>query len=144
LPPSAGLPLTAALCVFVGVLPVLWVAGWLGGFLLSARKLAAQAKSAVAPLDELEADVRRRSRSEKIRLEVRDDGLFIERRGELENDARTVPWWDVHFSRPGPAGAIFQLGALELLEVPAAAFAEPAAFDAFCLAVQARVWRAEA
>jgi hypothetical protein len=34
----AGLPLTAALCVFVGVLPVLWVAGWLGGFLLSARK----------------------------------------------------------------------------------------------------------
>lgn len=138
-----GLPLTTALCVFVGVLPVLWIAGWFGGFLLSARKLAAQAKGAVAALDELEADVRRRSRSERIRLEVRDDGLFVERRGELENDARTVPWRDVHFSRPGPAGAIFQLGPLELLEVPAGAFAEPSAFDAFCLAVQARVWRAE-
>lgn len=139
-----GLPLTTALCVFVGVLPVLWIAGWFGGFLLSARKLAAQAKGAVAALGEIEADVRRRSRSERIRLEVREDGLWIDRRGELENDARTVPWREVHFSRPGPAGAIFQLGPFELLEVPATAFAEPAAFDAFCLAVQARVWRAEA
>lgn len=138
-----GLPLTTALCVFVGVLPVLWLIGWFGGFLLSARKLASQARGPVAALDELEADVRRRVRAERVRLEVRDDGLLIERRGEVENDTRTLPWRQVQFSRPGPGGAIFQLGPLELLEVPATAFADTAAFDAFCLAVQARVWRAE-
>ncbi|MEW6435294.1 MAG: hypothetical protein AB1730_27690 [Myxococcota bacterium] len=139
-----GLPLPTALCVFAGVLPVLWIAGWFGGFVLSARRLAAQARGAVAALGESEADVRRRAHAERVRLEVRDDGLLIERRGELENVARTVPWREVRFSRPGPGGAILQLGPFELLEVPAAAFAEPSAFDAFCLAVQAQVWRAEA
>lgn len=139
-----GLSLTTALCVFVGVLPVLWIAGWLGGFLLSARRLAAQARGAGLAIEEFEAEVRRRTRTERVRLEVRDDGLFVERRGELENGARTVPWREVHFTRPGPGGAIVQLSPLELLEVPATAFAEPSAFDAFCLAVQARVWRAEA
>jgi hypothetical protein len=47
----------------------------------------------------------------------------------------------VRFSRPDPSVALLALGPVEVLEVPAAAFPSEADFDAFCLALQAKVWR---
>jgi hypothetical protein len=141
----SGLPLAGATCVFVGMLPVLWFAGWLGGFLWWARRTVRQAGEAAVQAGDVAVSLaRQRAHRERVRLEVRDDGLLVARRFEQEADERTVPWPGVHLTRPGPAAALLQVGPLELIELPASAFPDAAAFDAFCLAVQARVWRAQA
>lgn len=143
----AGVGLSAALCVFLGLLPVLWIAGWLGGFALTARRFVAQAKQGVQGLD-LQAELARHTRSERVRLEVHAEGLRVVRRGAADqDDTHTWPWQQVSFTRPGPQAAVLHLGAGELvlgpgelLELPASAFPDAAAFDAFCLELQGRVW----
>jgi hypothetical protein len=136
-----GVGLGGALCAFLGVLPILWGAGWLFGLLVSARRLAADVSQHGAALPTVEG-ASPRWHLERVRLEVRDEGLRLERRGELGDGASTIAWRDVRFTRPGPDGALLGLGADEVLEVPASAFPALADFDAFCLALQAKVWEA--
>ena len=137
-----GFGLGGALCVFLGLLPVLRGAGWLGGLLFSTRRLASDVSAQLGSA--LSAEERgRRWHLERVRLEVREDGLWLYRKGELTDGQQTWAWRDVRVSRPGPVAALLGLGADEVLEVPASAFPSGSDFDAFCLALQAKLWRAE-
>ncbi|MEW5740586.1 MAG: hypothetical protein AB1938_16780 [Myxococcota bacterium] len=138
----SGVALGAALCVFLGALPLLWVVGWLAGVLLTTRRLAVQTSKALEGLD-LQAELAKHQRVERVRLELRDDGLWLERKGVGEDESRSIDWRKVGFTRRGPQSAVVFVGPQDFLEIPSAAFPDAAAFDAFCLALQARVWRAE-
>lgn len=136
----AGVSLGSALCVFLGVLPVLWIAGWLAGVVFTTRRLAVKTSKALQGMD-LQAELSKHQRVERVRLELREDALWLERRG-VEDESRSVAWGQVGFTRRGPQSAVVFVGPQDFLEIPSAAFPDAAAFDAFCLALQARVWRA--
>lgn len=145
----AGMELKAGLCLFLAALPVLWVGGWLFGFLFSFFVHARRAKGDVEVRvgstgwqQELESV----TVIEKVKLLVRGDGLETIRDG---GPAELVPWSRVKMDRvDAKTLALFVrdasgLALNETLPVPRAAFSSDDAFDAFCLEVQKHVWEAQ-
>lgn len=138
-----GLPLPGAVCAFMGFLPVLYVAGWFFGFFVMARRAAedlsgraASAASAAPGGEEV---------AERITLRPQAQGLAVRRRGEgAADEERLVGWERIAMSRLGAEAVLLVFdGGEDQLTVPAAAFASPEAFDAFCLGLQGRIWAAQ-
>lgn len=133
-----GMPVVAGLCVFFAALPVLWLVGFFAGALLTVRSMAGAVREAAldrGPRDDL---------VEKIGLEVGEEALTVTRkRGTEAAQIEQAPWSAVHLNRPAPELAMLMLGAGQAIQVPASAFADAAAFDAFCLKVQERIWAAQ-
>lgn len=142
---ALGLSLGAGLCAFLGALPVLWVVGWLVGFAFGARQALSESKAALERGDwkaELDAQLVK----ERVRLEVSELGLRITRQPKDEPEvSELVGWTRVGLTRHGTEAAMIILQHQPFLpvQVPASAFADAAAFDAFCLAVQGHVWAAQ-
>lgn len=135
-----GIPLGAGLCLFFGALPVLWVGGFLIGTLFTLRKAARE-----LPGQPLKLDLSASNQVvEKVTLEVGELGLNVTRRPEnAAESTQLIGWGRINFNRPHPDGAaIFTNDGLHL-DVPAAAFPSREAFDAFCVAVQGKVWAAQ-
>lgn len=140
----AGLPLSAGLCVFFGALPVLWLAGFFVGALLTMRRTAMAARKAAETFD-WDAELQRtRTDTERVTLELNNLGLRVTRRppGSPE-ESDLVGWQRVSLTRLSPDAAIIGLEPHFPLTVPASAFPDAAAFDAFCLAVQQHIWAAQ-
>lgn len=138
-----GLPLSGGLCVFFGALPVLWIVGFLVGAGLTAKKTAQAVRTGAAQVNWGEA-LERSTVMERVTLEVGELGLRVTRRAADQPESSALVGWNrVSFTRVTPDMALLGLDPGEPVSVPARAFPEAAAFDAFCLAVQGRVWAAQ-
>ena len=139
----AGIELPMAICFFFGALPVLWVGGWLFGFLFQARRAARDVATTVGSTKwqgELEAV----TVVEKVKLSMSSLGLHLTR----DADSQVVGWKRVRIDRVGPATLAIYFGGEELalneaLVVPRAAFSSDTTFDDFCLAMQRFIWEAQ-
>lgn len=140
----AGIGLAGAVCFFFGALPVLWVGGWLFGFLFQARRAARDVATTVGSTHwqgELEAA----TVVEKVKLSMSSLGLHLERDGV----SQVTGWPRVRMDRVGPETLALYLSeesglALnEGLMVPRSAFPSDTAFDDFCLAMQRHLWEAQ-
>lgn len=145
----AGLELRASLCFFLGALPILWVGGWLFGFLFTFAVHARRARGRGVQVrvgslgwqQELESV----TFTERVKLSPHERGLDCVRDGAHQ----LITWDRVRVERPDATTlALFlqEPGGLalnEALPVPRAAFASDEAFDAFCLEVQRHVWEAQ-
>lgn len=145
----AGMELQTGLCFFVAALPVLWVGGWLFGFLFSffvhARKAKGDVQVRVGSTN-WQNELEKVTVIEKVKLLVKAEGLETIRDGATE----LVAWSRVKMDRVDPQTlALFVrddvsgLALNETLPVPRAAFSSDEAFDAFCLEVQKHVWEAQ-
>lgn len=145
----AGMEFKSGLCLFVVALPVLWVGGWLFGFLFSffvhARKAKGDVQVQVGSTN-WQNELASVTVVEKVKLLVRADGLETIRNGVTE----LVAWSRVKMDRvDSKTLALFVrddvsgLALNETLPVPRAAFSSDEAFDAFCLEVQKHVWEAQ-
>jgi hypothetical protein len=141
----AGLALPGALCLFFGALPVLWVGGWLLGFLFQARRTAKQLSSEYGSMDWQQAAATA-TVPERVKLGVSDEGLEVTREGSRE----LIAWGRVSMNRAWPTGLVLFYGATEGsaplpdgLVVPCSAFPTGEGFDDFCAAVQRQLWAAE-
>lgn len=137
----AGVELGGALCLFFAAMPILWVGGWLIGFLSQARRAARKLSQTVGST-QWQHELAAATELEKVKLALVDTGLSVTR-----NDATLlVGWQRVRIERVGP-GALavtFAHGERhEQLALPVTAFASQDAFDAFCLAMQKHVWAAQ-
>ena len=141
----AGIALPAAICFFFGALPVLWVGGWLFGFLFQARRAAKDVATTVGSTQwqgELEAV----TVIEKVKLSMSSLGLHVTR----DQDTKVIGWGRVRMERADPGSMALYLGeepgglALnEGLMVPRTAFGSDGRFDDFCLAMQRFIWEAQ-
>lgn len=143
----AGIALPNALCLFFGTLPVLWVGGWLAGFLFQARRTALTVVSTRAGT-EITVGGQAVTEPERVKLSVAQAALQVTRGALVEQ----LPWEHVHLLRANPTALTLYLGrgqpasALqfhETMSVPASAFTSRAAFDDFCLAMQRHAWAAQ-
>ncbi len=139
-----GIELPYAICLFFGALPVLWVGGWLFGFLFHARRTVKRVSTTVGSTQwqgELEAV----TVIEKVKLSLTGSGLQLAR----DADRSVVPWARVRMERVGPETLMLYLGEAtglalnEGLMVPRSAFASDTAFDDFCLSMQRSIWEAQ-
>lgn len=138
-----GLPLSGGLCVFFGALPVLWFVGFLVGAGLTAKKTAQAVRSGAAQVNWGEA-LERSTVMERVTLEVGELGLRVTRRADdVPESSELVGWNRVNLTRFSPDTALIRLEPGFPVAVPARVFPDAAAFDAFCLAVQGRVWAAQ-
>lgn len=133
----AGLELGQALCVFSGALPALWVLGWLSGTLFHLRRTAREASARMGS-NEWKKELDASTRKERVTLELLDTGLAVEREGHQA----LVGFQRVAMARVSPELLVIQVDS-EPFQVPRAAFPDAAKFDAFCLALQARLWGAQ-
>lgn len=143
----AGIALPSALCLFFGTLPVLWVGGWLAGFLFQSRRTALSLVR-INGQTEITVGGATATEVERVKLSMSSGGLHVTR-GE---QAKALGWQQVQLQRSSPEQVLLALGsgplrspleAQDFLNVPASAFASQAAFDEFCLAVQRYVWAAQ-
>lgn len=143
----AGIALPTALCLFFGALPVLWVGGWLAGFLFQARRTALSVVSSRQGT-EITVGGLKVTEPERVKLGVTKTGLQVQRGAQVE----ALAWQHVHLLRPNSTALTLYLGREqpaspldfhEAMNVPSSAFASRAAFDDFCLAVQRHVWAAQ-
>jgi hypothetical protein len=135
-----GIPVTAGLCLFFVALPVLWVGGFLIGTLFTLRKAAKE-----LPGQPLHFDLSASNQVvEKVTLEVGELGLNVTRRPEQQPEATQLIGWNrVQLARPeADAAAVWTADGLNF-HVPATAFPSREAFDAFCVAVQGKIWAAQ-
>jgi hypothetical protein len=134
----SGVSLWGALCIFGGALPVLWVAGWLTGAGLHMRRTVKQFE---AQLDSgaLQGQVEAGGEKEHVAFELLEGGLQVTRAGRSPT---LVGFQRVGMQRLGPEVLVVNVEG-EPFQVPRAAFPDAGAFDAFCLALQGRVWNAE-
>lgn len=134
-----GMSLGAGLCAFFGALPVLWLFGFFVGALLTMRKTAMAARGV-----DWSAELQKNLVSERVTLEVGEPGLRVTRRlGEEHESTELVGWQRINLTRLGPDAALIGLEPAVPISLPASAFPDAAAFDAFCLAVQGHVWAAQ-
>ncbi len=141
----AGIPLGGALCLFFVALPVLWVGGWIFGFLFQARRAARKLTQHVGSTkwqDELAAA----TVVERIKLSVNELGLSVTN----SDGTQLIGWNRVRIERlaAGSLAVFFHtqhegLALNESLNVPGTAFSSTDAFDAFCLEMQRHVWNAQ-
>ena len=141
----AGIALPGALCFFFGALPVLWVGGWLFGFLFQARRAAKAVAGKVGSTQWL-GELAAVTVVEKVKLSMSAIGLHITR----DQDTQVIGWARVRMDRMGPATlAVFMndepsgLAMNEGMMVPRAAFGSDTAFDDFCLAMQRFIWESQ-
>ena len=141
----AGIELPLAICFFFGTLPVLWVGGWLFGFLFQARRAAKDVATTVGST-QWQGELAAVTVVEKVKLSMSSLGLHVTR-GE---ESQVVGWNRVKMDRMGPGTLALYLGeeksglALnEGLMVPRTAFASDTSFDDFCLAMQRFIWEAQ-
>jgi hypothetical protein len=144
----AGMELQTGLCLFVVALPLLWVGGWLWGFLFSfivhARKAKGEVQARIGSTS-WQQELESVTVVEKVKLRVIAEGLECVRDGAAE----LVAWSRVKMDRvDAKTLALFVrdesgLALNETLPVPRNAFASDEAFDAFCLEVQKHVWGAQ-
>ncbi len=143
---ALGLPLAAGLCVFIGSLPMVWLGGWIGSWLLEVRAMRSRLAASFDP-EALTRAVDTYTEEQTLSLEVTAEGLRLQRqRGAGEPATELIPWRAVHLERSGPLFAILsftQPDAEGSVQLPSEAFSSPQAFDTFCLAVQRRHWEAE-
>lgn len=141
----AGIELPGAICFYFGALPVLWVGGWLFGFLFQARRAARDVATSVVSTKwqgELEAV----TVVEKVKLSMTSMALNITH----GNEVQVIGWPRVRMERMGPEGLVVfvsqdggGLAMNEAMQVPRSAFASDTAFDDFCLAMQRFIWEAQ-
>jgi hypothetical protein len=135
-----GLSVGSGLCLFVASLPVLLLFGYILGAVVLVRTAAGEAgKLAAVALQN------RVTSRERITLEVRADALEVTR--QVDSHAPSTEqheWKALQLVRPGADRAVLAsfVGHVPV-EIPASAFASSEAFDAFCLAVQERIWAAQ-
>lgn len=141
----AGIELAGALCFFFGALPVLWVGGWLFGFLFQARSAAKDVATTVGST-QWQGELAAATVVEKVKLSMSSLGLHLTR----DQETQVIGWGRVRMERMGPASLAVYLGneptglALnEALNVPRTAFGSDGAFDDFCLAMQRFIWEAQ-
>jgi hypothetical protein len=137
----SGLSLDGALCVFIGLLPVLWIVSWLVGLTFGARRAATLARSAVEQAGAQGPIVRIEKLAQHVALNVAADALEVTLKDAEQSHSHRWPWGEVQLIRQD--GAAFWLHReREAIEVPRTAFADAQAFEAFALAAQARIWAA--
>lgn len=141
----AGIELPMAICFFFGTLPVLWVGGWLFGFLFQARRAAKDVAQKVGST-QWQGELAAFTVVEKVKLSMSPAGLHLTRGA----DSEVVDWARVKMDRMGPGTLAVYLGeeksGLALNEgmmVPRTAFASDTSFDDFCLAMQRFIWEAQ-
>lgn len=145
----AGMELQAGLCFFLAALPVLWIGGWLFGFLFSffihARTAKGEIRARVGSMN-WQQELEQNSVVEKVKMAVLVEGLELVRDGQRQ----LVPWAAIKLDRiDARTMAVYLLNessglALnEALPVPRASFASDESFDAFCLQAQKHVWEAQ-
>jgi hypothetical protein len=139
-----GIALPGALCFFFGALPVLWVGGWLFGFVVHARRSARTVAARVGST-KWQGELEAATVTEKVKLAMSSLGLHVTRDGV----SQVVGWPRVRMDRVDDQTlALFLaedtgLALNEGLMVPRSAFASDAAFDDFCLAMQRFLWEAQ-
>lgn len=140
----AGIELPGALCFFFGALPLLWVGGWLFGFLFQARRAAKDVATTVGST-QWQGELQAATVVEKVRLSMSSLGLHVTR----DEASQVIGWGRVRMDRMGPGTLAVYLGeetglALnEGLMVPRSAFGSDTAFDDFCLTMQRFIWEAQ-
>lgn len=142
----AGIELPMAMCFFFfGALPILWVGGWLFGFLFQARRAAKDVATTVGST-RWQGELGEASEVEKVKLSMSSLGLHLTR----DQDSTVFDWGRVRMERMGAGALAVFLGgepsglALnEAIHVPRTAFASDGAFDDFCLAMQRFIWEAQ-
>lgn len=141
----AGIELPMAMCFFFGALPILWVGGWLFGFLFQARSAAKDVATTVGSTA-WQGELAAATVVEKVKLSMSSLGLHVTR----DATSQVIGWSRVKMDRMGPGTLAIYLGeeptglALnEGLMVPRAAFSSDTSFDDFCLAMQRFIWEAQ-
>lgn len=141
----AGIELPMAICFFFGALPILWVGGWLFGFLFQARQAAKDVATTVGST-QWQGELAAVTVVEKVKLSMSSLGLHVTR-GE---ESTVIDWNRVKMDRMGPGTLAVYLGeektGLALNEgmmVPRTAFSSDSSFDDFCLAMQRFIWEAQ-
>ena len=141
----AGIELPGALCFFFGALPVLWVGGWLFGFLFQARRAAKDVATTVGST-QWQGELEAATVVEKVKISMSSLGLHLSR----DAQSQVIGWSRVRMDRMGPGTLALYLGeettglALnEGLMVPRSAFSSDTTFDDFCLTMQRFIWEAQ-
>jgi hypothetical protein len=133
-----GMPVAAGLCVFLGALPILWIIGFFAGAFLSLGTLRGVVKEAAENPERITAY------KEQVALEVGEQALTVKRhRYGADASIDQIAWNMVQLIRQGGSIAVLHYGGGLHVQLPASAFPDAAAFDAFCLAVQERIWAAQ-
>lgn len=131
----SGLGMGGALCLFFGLLPVLWVSGWGVALLVGVRGV----RDVAGELD-LGARMTRsvaNRRVQKVRLQLGEHGIDA----RLDEQEVQFRWNTVRLDRHAPD--LLVIGAEDqYFEVRRSAFADEVAFETFAHAVQAGVWKA--
>ncbi|MGV3624236.1 MAG: hypothetical protein ACO1OB_25685 [Archangium sp.] len=141
----AGIPLGGALCLFFGALPVLWIGGWLIGFITQARRAARKLNANVGS-SEWQAKLKAATTIEKVKLSFNESGITVTR----HETTKLTGWNRVRIERinAGELAIHYQpefadTSRPELLNLPSSAFPTTEAFDTFCLEMQKLVWAAQ-
>ncbi len=140
----AGIELPSALCLFFGALPVLWVGGWLFGFLFHARRAAKDVATTVGST-QWQGELAAATVVEKVKVAMSSLGLHLTR----DEASQVVGWGRVRMERVGPEALVIffneetGLAMNEGLMVPRSAFGSDTTFDDFCLSMQRFIWEAQ-
>ncbi len=139
----AGLGLGGALCVFLGLLPILYVFSLfvgMGAMVKTATKVVhdhQQQYSSPVPLGGRFQLVRR---TQHVTVTLGADALEIGVRDDRGAQTDRWPWAEVRLDRTGDALIVAR--GTESFTVPDRAFGEPAQVQAFALEAQQRAWAA--
>lgn len=125
-----GLGLGGALCVFVGLLPLLLAGAWVVGFFTMVKATTELVRENAASGGPGVVTLRR----QKVRLMLSPEALEVELDDGGQRRTELWPWAEVHFE-PGEAVVRLRKGR-EQLDVPVAAFGTPERFALFTQAVQ--------
>ncbi len=140
----AGIGLSEATCLFLGTLPVLWVSGWLFGFLFHGYRSAKRLRLSMGS-QQWQKELEAASETEHIKLSVSAEGLRLTRNQHVE----LIDWKRLNIARLGPNTlAVFLphphgLVSTETLNVPRSAFESDGSFDAFCIHLQRLIWEGQ-
>lgn len=137
----SGLSLPLALCPFFGVLPVLWVGGWLFGYRLHLVR-AAQAGEIEMGSTQWKHELESVLVPERVKIAISREAMIVTR----DDVVASAAWKHVQFKRFGVQEIAIFFGpgdAPQAVSVPRTAFTSDAAFDDFCLTMQGFIWEAE-
>jgi hypothetical protein len=134
----AGVELPLALCPFLGVLPVLWVGGWVFGYGVHTIRRAREGVIEIGSTkwqQELEGTLV----LERVTLSLTREAMVLKR----DEIVSSVDWKQVRFNRFGHQELAIVWNEGAMLTVPRTAFTSDEAFDDFCLTLQGFIWAAE-
>jgi hypothetical protein len=129
----AGLSLNAALCVFIGAAPLLWLLSAFIGLAFGARRARV--------LMQQSGQAARLEQPQHVLLQISAEALEVTLKQGAETESHRWPWKEVRLDRHGQH-AFYLTRELHGIEVPRRAFTDEAAFEAVALAAQARIWAA--